>query len=124
MPPPRSAFYIELERAPGSRQDLSFDGAVPIYASRVPISKFLQELVYQPDHANLLEDFLWQALGCSEMVAQLRAHTLVDLLISRPLRWLAGKSAQLNDWSIYSMAGALDLVELPLVTTADKLRCV
>ena len=57
-------------------------------------------------------------LGCSEMIAVLRAHTLFDLLVSRPLRWLSGKSAELNDWSIYSMANAFDLVEQAMVRIA------
>lgn len=75
------------------------------------VSEFLHKLVFIPNHSNILEDFLWHALGSIEMVALLRVHTLFDLLISRPLRWLSGKSSELRDWSIYSMAGALDLVE-------------
>ena len=106
-----AAYYLPLERAPGSRQDLSFDGAVPIFANRVIVSGFLHKLVFIPNHSNILEDFLWHALGSIEMVALLRVHTLFDLLISRPLRWLSGKSSELRDWSIYSMAGVLDLVE-------------
>ena len=104
-------YYLPLERAAGSRQDLSFDGAVPIYANRKIVSKFLHKLVLVPNHSNILEDFLWHTLGSVEMVALLRVHTLYDLVLSRPLRWLSGKSHELRDWSIYSMAGALDLVE-------------
>jgi len=104
-------YYLPLERAGGSRQDLSFDGAVPIYANRLIMSKFLHKLVFVPNHSNILEDYLWHTLGSIEIVALLRVHALFDLLVSRPLRWLSGKSAELRDWSIYSMAGVLDLVE-------------
>ena len=105
-----TAYYLPLERAGGSRQDLSFDGAVPIFANRLILSKFLHKLVFVPNHSNILEDYLWHTLGSTEIVALLRVHTLYDLLVSRPLRWLSGKSAELRDWSIYSMAGVLDLV--------------
>lgn len=40
-----------------------------------------------------------------------RANAIVDILVSRPLRWLSGKSAELTDWSPTSMGEALDLVE-------------
>jgi len=111
-----SDYYLPLERAGGSRQDLSFDGAVPIYANRLIVSKFLHKLVFVPNHSNILEDYLWHTLGSVEIVALLRVHALFDLLVSRPLRWLSGKSAELRDWSIYSMAGVLDLVEQARLT--------
>ena len=112
-----TAYYLRLERAGGSRQDLSFDGAVPIFANRLIMSKFLHKLVFVPNHSNILEDYLWHTLGSTEIVALLRVHTLYDLLVSRPLRWLSGKSAELRDWSIYSMAGVLDLVEQALLAS-------
>ena len=76
-----TGFYIPLERAGGSRQDLSFDGTVPIFAGRVIISKFLRNLIFVPDHSNVLEDVLWRSIGCTEMVG-LRANTLWALLVS------------------------------------------
>ena len=53
------------------------------------------------------------------MVALLRALTLFDLLLSRPWRWLAGSSSQLQDWSVVSMGGVLDLVEQALARCAN-----
>ena len=91
---------------------------MPIYANRVVLSEFLRKLVFVPNHSNILEDFLWHTLGSVEMVALLRVHVLYDLLISHPLRWLSGRSSELSDWSIYSMAGVLDLVEGALVNIA------
>lgn len=46
-----------------------------------------------------------------QYIAMTRANAIIDLFISRPLRWLAGKSRLLTDWSPYSMGEALDLVE-------------
>lgn len=46
-----------------------------------------------------------------QFVAATRANAIVDLLISRPMRWLTGKSRELNDWSPYSMGRVLDIVE-------------
>ena len=37
------------------------------------------------------------------MTALLRVHTLYDLLLSVPMRWLTGCEAKLEDWSPYSM---------------------
>ena len=108
-------YYLSFERAEGGRQDLAFDGALPIYMNRVVISEFLRMQVLMPDHSNLLESYLWHVLGCSEVVALLRIFSLYDLLLSRPLRWLAGKSSTLHEWSIYKMGWALDLAEQALV---------
>eukprot|EP00966_Prymnesium_polylepis_P184914 4285642-Prymnesium_polylepis.1 len=112
------AFYMPLERAKGGRQDLAFDGAVPIYANRQLITEFLHELVFVPGHSNILEDFLWHSLSCAEMVALTRVLTLFDLLLSMPLRWLCGMGSKLTDWSVYKAAGTLDLVEGLLVKVA------
>lgn len=46
-----------------------------------------------------------------QYIAMTRANAIIDLLVSRPLRWLAGKSSKLVEWSPYSMGEALDLVE-------------
>ena len=113
-----SAFVMPLERANGGRQDLAFDGAVPIYANRGLISEFLHTLVFVPGHSNILEDFIWHSLACVEMVALARALTLFDLLLSMPLRWLCGKGSEMNNWSVYKAAGSLDLVEELLVKAA------
>ena len=113
-----SAFFMPLERANGGRQDLAFDGSVPIYANRGLICEFLHTLVFVPGHSNILEDFIWHSLACVEMVALTRALTLFDLLLSMPLRWLCGKGSELDDWSVYKAAGSLDLVEELLVKAA------
>eukprot|EP00966_Prymnesium_polylepis_P170585 3943481-Prymnesium_polylepis.1 len=111
---------MPLERANGGRQDLAFDGAVPIYVNRGLICEFLHTLIFAPGHSNILEDFLWHTLACVEMVALTRALTLFDLLLSMPLRWLCGKGSELTNWSVYKAGGALDLVEELLIKAADN----
>ena len=53
-------------------------------------------------------------------IAMTRANALVDLLISRPLRWLSGNSYLLDNWSPLDMNVAGDLVyELLVRVEAD-----
>ena len=109
-------FAMHLERAEGGRQDLDFDAAVPMYMVRKRFVEFLHMLVYSADHSNILEDFLYITLSAKEYIAMLRANSVVDLLISRPLRFLAGSAYKLDNFSPLSLGtvgkkGALDLVE-------------
>ena len=101
------------------RQDLAFDGSVPIFVNRLLISEFLHTLVFVPGHSNILEDFLWHSLACVEMVALTRALTLFDLLLSMPLRWLCGKGSELSEWSVYKAGVLLDLTEGLLMKAAE-----
>eukprot|EP00965_Chrysotila_dentata_P017966 596706-Pleurochrysis_carterae.AAC.1 len=50
--------FFPLERADSGRQDLDFDGAVPIYLNRKLFVGFLKALIFQLDHSNILEDYL------------------------------------------------------------------
>eukprot|EP00965_Chrysotila_dentata_P031630 1054740-Pleurochrysis_carterae.AAC.3 len=52
------------------------------------------------------------------MIAFTRACTLVDLLISRRMRWLASKATQLDEWSPYKMGLVFDLLEDAMTDTA------
>ena len=94
--------YMAFERAMGSRQDLSLDGAVPIFILRKIMLEFLYSLVSPRNADNKLEKFLWRVLRCNEITALLRANTLFKYIISDPMRWLTGKSTKLKDWSIVS----------------------
>ena len=82
-----------------------------MYIMRPYIIEFLHSRVYAAGHKNILEDFLYQAFLTKEYVAMTRANALVDMLLVRPMRWLAGKSADLVDWSPYSMGPVLETVE-------------
>ena len=57
-----STMHMHFERASGARQDIAFDGAVPIFVNRKIMLEFLQTLVAAPGHDNKLEKFLWRVL--------------------------------------------------------------
>lgn len=92
-------------------QDLDFDAAVPIYVNRRYLVEYLHSLVFGVAHKNILEDFLYQTLMTTQYLAMCRANGLIDLRISRPHRWLAGKSAELLNWSPVRMNWVLDLID-------------
>ena len=73
--------------------------------------EFLYSRVYSKGHKNILEDFLYQALCTTEYIAMIRANAIIDLLVARPMRWMAGKSSDMIDWSPFSMGPVLDTVE-------------
>ena len=115
------AFFIHIERADGGRQDLDYDAAVPIYVNRPYLVEFLHSRVHQSNHANLLEDFLYQVLTCKSYIAMARANAIIDLRISRPWRWLSGKTHELGHrgWSPIDMNGVADLIDQMLVKAKD-----
>ena len=82
------------------------------------IIEFLQTLVFGADHSNMLEDFLYTSLRSMQYIAMTRANAIIDLKVSRPLRWLAGSSYRMPNWSPVSMARALDMVEQAFVAAS------
>lgn len=106
-----SAFVMLLERAEGGRQDLDYDAAVAMFINVTYMVEFLHARVFCPGHSNLLEDFIYITHCKIEFVAMMRANAAIDLLIAKPMRWLAGKSAELVDWSPYSMGKVFDMIE-------------
>ena len=113
-----SAMWLQFERALGSRMDLAFDGAEPIFWNRPIILEFLNQLLV-PGADNKLETFLWRALSCNEMVAHLRVCTLFKNIISEPMRWLAGKASKhLTDWSVVTSSEVLELAEAAFTSIA------
>ena len=106
-----TAFAVHFERAEGGRQDLDYDAAVPLYIMRPYMIEFLHTLVFNAEHSNVLEDFLYTSFRSKQYISMTRANAIIDLAISRPLRWLAGNSYMLDKWSPLSMGRALDLVE-------------
>lgn len=79
--------------------------------NRSYLVKYLHSRVFACDHKNVLEDFLYQALLTNQFIAMSRANAVIDLRISRPHRWLAGKTAELVNWSPIQMNGVLDLID-------------
>jgi hypothetical protein len=113
------AFILLFERAEGGRQDLDYDAAIPLYVMRPYMVEFLHTLVYGADHSNILEDFLYLSFRSVEYIAMTRANALIDLLISRPLRWLAGNAYLLDNFSPIDMRIALGLVHDIFLKAAD-----
>ena len=112
-----AAIWMPLERAEGGRQDLVFDGSVPIFIMRPIVLEFLRGLMV-PGADNQLEKFLLRVLGCNEVTAALRVNTLWHYTFSRPARFLAGSSRKLREWSIDSSSRMMDLVEKAMVEVA------
>lgn len=90
---------------------MDFDAALPIYIDRKYFIEYLHGVVFGKDHSNILEDFLYVVHRSMQFIAATRANAIIDLIISRPLRWLTGNSHKLEGWSPFSMGEALDLVE-------------
>lgn len=83
-------------RAVAVAQDLDYDAAVPLYVNRKYFVEFLHDRVFQRKHSNILEDFLYVTFSAIQYVAMTRANAIVDIIISRPLRWLSGKPPALT----------------------------
>jgi len=72
--------------------------------------EYLHAIVFGKGHSNILEDFLYVTFRCTQFIAMIRANAIIDILISRPLRWLSSKGRELENWSPVSMGEAFDLV--------------
>lgn len=92
-------------------QDLDYDAATPIYVNRPYLVEYLHSHVFSANHKNILEDFLYQALMTNQFIAMSRANAAIDLRISRPHRWLAGKTSELREWSPIKMNWVLDIID-------------
>ena len=106
-----SALFVDFERSLGSRQDLKFDGCVPLFLNRMICLDYLRGYIKCPKSENVLDKSLYTLLRCNEVVALLRANSLWKYIFSEPFRWLSGKSTKLKGWSLYKMSWVLDLVE-------------
>lgn len=90
---------------------MDYDAAIPLYIDRKFFVEYLHERVFLKANKNILEDFLYVTFTSTQYVAMARANAIVDILISRPMRWLSGKSSKLDNWSPRSMGEVLDIVE-------------
>jgi hypothetical protein len=94
----------------GTRQDSSFEGALPVYDGRADMLMFTNECLYSSD--NLLQRCLFIALGCMEVIAVLRVASLLFLAVVVPLRWLSGNTHLLMGygWGERDMGRAVQLL--------------
>ena len=112
-----SVMWLPFEHAGNARQDIAFDGAEPLFVNRKLILEFLHGLNV-PGASNRLEDCLRTLFRSNEMTALLRVCTLYKLVFSEPMRWLAGKHEQLQDFSIVSCSRMLELAEAMFTSVA------
>lgn len=98
---------------------MDYDAAIPIYVNRPYLVEYLHSRVFSPDHKNILEDFLYQTLMTNEYIAMSRANAIIDIRISRPHRWLAGKTSELSDWSPIRMNWVLDIIDVAFQKIRD-----
>eukprot|EP00965_Chrysotila_dentata_P250302 6209371-Pleurochrysis_carterae.AAC.2 len=77
-------------------------------------------LIFELDHLSTLEDFPWTVLRSQEIIAFTRACMLIEVLILRHLRWLAGKAAQLTGWPPVEMGWAYALLEEAMIAAVEN----
>ena len=107
----RSHLYIPFERALGNRQDLKFDGCVALFWNRLICLEFVRGFKDCPKSAGILDKSIYTRLRSNEFVALLRVNVLWKYVFSDPFRWLSGKTAKLEGWSLFKMCEVLKLVE-------------
>ncbi len=105
------AFYINESRAAGGRQDLEYEACAAIYVNRPYYVEFLDMLMKDIAHSNILEDYLFVVLISVEMLAAVRTYAVFYVTFVTELRFLAGSSHLLTDWSPASMAQVADTFE-------------
>ena len=49
------AFYVGESRASGGRQDLEFEASIAVYVNRPHYAKFLEAILVDPQHRNILK---------------------------------------------------------------------
>lgn len=107
----KTSLFIRFERALGNRQDLQFDGCVPLFWNRIVCLEFLHGYLDCSKSDNILDKSLYTLLRCNQVVGLLRANTLWKFIFSEPFRWLSGKTGMLADWSLVKMSWVLDMTE-------------
>jgi hypothetical protein len=107
----KSKLFIPFERALGNRQDLKFDGCVALYWNRLVCLEFIRGFIMCPKSAGILDKSIYTRLRSNEFVALLRVNVLWKYTFSDPFRWLSGKTAKLEGWSLMKMCEVLQLVE-------------
>ena len=116
---------LHVERAAGSRQDLSTEGSLAIYMNYEYYVEFLDEMLRKRDahdKASILQQNLFVVLTSSEMLALSRLLSIIHLSISMPFRYLAGKSHQFRKygWGAADMSLVIDTLYSKLQDLQDN----
>jgi hypothetical protein len=107
----RDKMFLPFERALGARQDLKFDGCLPLFWNRNIILEFVRGFIDCKKSAGILDKSVYTRLRSNSFTALLRINVLWKYAFSEPFRWLAGKTSTLKGWSLWKMGWALELVE-------------
>ena len=107
---------LHVERAAGSRQDLSTEGCMAIVMNYPYYLEFLDEHLRKKEKTreiSILQQNLFVALSSEEMLALARLMSILHLSVCIPMRWLAGKTHELKryNWGPMSMGRAIDTLE-------------
>jgi hypothetical protein len=96
----------------GSRQDASFESALPIYDILDEMLEFIKDCLLTCE--NKLLRSLYLILSSMEYIAQLHVASILFLVVVVPMRWLAGKTHELahRGWGERSMGRAIDLLHV------------
>ena len=112
---PETYLYPLVRACGGTRQDLSVEGA-PSILMNLPL--YLQFLHWRmgvcgTSGDGILATNLYLYLRSIEVVSLLRVLSILHISICMPIRWLAGKTAELSDYDFghYDMGKALDILE-------------
>eukprot|EP00956_Cyclotella_meneghiniana_P008423 scaffold11328_cov66-Cyclotella_meneghiniana.AAC.8 len=112
---PTTYLYPLTRACGGTRQDLSVEGAPSILMNLPLYLQFLRwrSGVCGTSGDGILATNLQIYLRSVEMVALLCVMSILHISICMPIRWLAGKTAELSDYDFghYDMGKALDTLE-------------
>ena len=117
-----SRLLPRFERSCGNRQDLRFDGCIPLLLHRRTIAEFLRGYLDCPKSEGKLDKSIYTVMRCNEFTGLLCANSLWKYVFSEPFRWLSGKGAQLEGWSLFKLAEALEMVEKTMEAVAADPR--
>jgi hypothetical protein len=104
----------------GNCQDASFEAALPIYDALDEFLEFTGKCLVTSE--NHLQRCLFLTLSCMEVIAMLRAASIIFLVVIVPMRWLAGKTHELGhrNWGKRSMGKAYDCLHEAFLNIKSK----
>ena len=92
-------YLMGIQRASGSRQDLTVEGSGAVYFNRQYFLEFLTYTLSTGEHNNILTNNLYVVLRSSEMIGLTRVYSIFHLAFCLPMRFLAGKTHQLAQYN-------------------------
>ena len=108
------ALLMPITRALVSRQDLTVQGSISLYCNRKYYFKFLAEAIEAKPY-NILINTLFHAIVCSEFIEVTHIYAIIHVSICLPMRFLAGKSHEFENWSCRKMGKVIDLIRKNLL---------